>query len=140
MTGIGSIPPGGPPPGADGPGKIQGPGEAAQPQPSEKTQGPSAPFENVLQRPAETQATPDVARVDQPNLERISARIQDGLDRSLTKDEILENVIDGEIQVAFGPQASPEMVNAVTEAFRNNEQLKSLFNRMYSMIADREGT
>ena len=138
MTGIGNIPPGGPPPGAGGPEKIQGPGESTQPRPSE-TQGPSKSFENVLQGPGETQATPAATNVDQPNFERISARIQDGVDRSLTRDQILESVIDGEIQAAYGPEASHEMVNAVTEAFRNNEQLKSLFNKMYSMIADRDG-
>ena len=66
-----------------------------------------------------------------PRFSSLRERILAGVDGEKTKEEILREVIDDEVQRSFGKDASERMVESITQAFDDNEQLRALFNRLY---------
>lgn len=61
-----------------------------------------------------------------PNFERIRGRVRDGLARKLDRQQIMHEVVAGEARDTFGPDATPDMVASITQAFRNDPQLAQL--------------
>jgi hypothetical protein len=113
-----------------GPGNIQGPQQTPA---TDAASGPSRKFdigatEGATQANA-AQRAQDVAR---PAFTEMAACIKSAVDRSLTRDQARDELIDHEAHGAFGDSATPEMSAAIGEAFRNDPHLSQLFNQLYA--------
>jgi hypothetical protein len=92
--------------------------------------GPSKKFE--IGSTGATAGTGGTQNVGRPNFDRIAASLQDCLNRKMTRDQARSAVIEQETQHLFGSSATPEMANAVSDAFARDPHLSQLFNRLYS--------
>lgn len=122
MTRIG--PTGGPkrPNRPDGAGRAEGVGKAKG---KDFAQGLSGP------------AAADAAKSFQPGdatYQRMRSRIEGGLAKGWSQDEILADVIKGELDEFLGGEASPEVAQSVSQAFQDNGQLQSLFNQVLARV------
>lgn len=63
-------------------------------------------------------------------------RILEGVDADLEREEILGNIVADEVERTFGDQGTEEMSRSVTESFRGNDQLWTLFNRLYQAAVE----
>ena len=72
-----------------------------------------------------------------PNYERMASRIQTGVSRSMSRDQILDDLVDSETKQAFGDSASPQMTAAVADAFRTDPNLSQMFNQLYIKATSR---
>jgi hypothetical protein len=70
--------------------------------------------------------------IGRPNFERISATLQACVNKKMTRDQARSAVIEQETQLLFGKNATPQMANAVSDAFSRDPHLSQLFNRLYS--------
>ena len=92
--------------------------------------GPSKKFE--IGSTGATTGAGGTQGVGRPNFERIAATLQDCLNKKMTRDQARSAVIQQETQYLFGKSATPEMANAVSDAFASDPHLSQLFNRLYS--------
>ena len=72
-----------------------------------------------------------------PNFDRMASRIQAGVSKSMTREQILEDLVGAETRQTFGDNASPEMSSAVADAFRTDPQLSQMFNQLYIKATSR---
>lgn len=77
------------------------------------------------------QGAQQAAKIQQPNMEKLRNQIQDGIKNNNTKEQIRHDVVETQLQDQFGHRASPQMVEAVTKAVKNNPALSNLFNELY---------
>lgn len=63
---------------------------------------------------------------------RLRKLIDEGLERGLGKDEILERVVSSGIQRGLGPLASPQLEQQVVRAIEENPAARELFDRLYA--------
>jgi len=66
-----------------------------------------------------------------PNFDRMASRIQSYVSKSMSRDQVLDALVDSETKQTFGESASPQMTAAVAEAFRNDPHLSQMFNQLY---------
>jgi hypothetical protein len=76
-----------------------------------------------------TQGTQSVSR---PAFTEMASVIQDGVGRSLTREQVRDELIDHETKSTFGDAATPEMSAAISDAFKNDPHLSQLFNQLYA--------
>src|SRR4051812_11551665 len=65
--------------------------------------------------------------IARPNFDALQTQIQDAVNRSLTRDQVRDEVIDKQAKDAFGSSASPAMTASISEAFKNDPHLSQLF-------------
>ena len=63
-------------------------------------------------------------------------RILEGVDAELDREEILGRIVGDEVERTYGENGTPEMAKSVSETFRGNEQLWTLFNRIYTVAVE----
>ena len=125
-----------------GPERPEGPGGAGGPQGPDRIDGPQdvgAEFRSKLEPAGATPAAgaDAVESAAPPSLERMQSIILEGVRKSATKDEILTSVIENEVRVSFADRLGPTATEAIVESFRANDELRSLFHRLYeSAIRD----
>jgi hypothetical protein len=73
--------------------------------------------------------------VARPAFDQMAAQIQNAVGRSLTRDQVRDELIDHEVKQTFGDSATPAMTAAVSEAFKNDPHLSQLFNQLYAKAA-----
>jgi hypothetical protein len=73
--------------------------------------------------------------IARPEFNRIAARINEGLARKQSRDEIMQDVIASETRERFGPLASPGMAASVAESFRTDPALTGLVARLFAAAA-----
>ena len=111
---------------------IEGPQTPAEtPAPA----GPTQKFDlGALQgQQAAQQAQPMI----RPAFDQMASRIKDAVGRSLSKDQVREELIGDEAKQAFGPDATPEMTTAIADAFKNDPHLSQLFNQLYAKATEK---
>jgi len=62
---------------------------------------------------------------------RMSSRITSGLEKSWSKEQILRDVVDAELDEAFGKRASETMKQSVSAAFEDEPRLRAMFNDLF---------
>jgi len=129
MNGIDRIQGGGGPEGLNGP------------DPSKEPEQVAADFESRLQEGGqEVTDASSSAPVEGGAFETMQARIVEGVEANQTRDEILKNVVQDELQRSFGNRARPEMAEFVADSLRGDDQLSILFDRLYdAALAGRRG-
>ena len=74
-----------------------------------------------------------------PDFDRISAQIRESAGKSLTREQVRDQLIDSETRRIFGEHATPQMATAVSEAFASDPHLSQLFNQLFSKATDKGG-
>jgi hypothetical protein len=67
----------------------------------------------------------------------LRTRIQDGLDKKLSRDAILNDLVAYETSRAFGPGAPAGIKDKVAEQFRTDPVLAALFNDLFTAASTR---
>jgi hypothetical protein len=70
--------------------------------------------------------------VARPAFNEMAACIQDGVGRSLSREQVRDELIEHETKQTFGDSATPEMTAAIAGAFKNDPHLSQLFNQLYA--------
>jgi hypothetical protein len=117
MTRIHRTPGAGGPEGPKGPQKPSGPDDAGK-----------SDFAKQVSQP---KAVGPVASPESALAARMSSRIRAGLEKAWTKEQILRDVVSGELDEAFGKQATPSMKESVSAAFEDEPRLRAMFNDLY---------
>ncbi len=112
-----------------GPSGPSGPRGAAH---TERTRAASSADAAFELRGAQTPSTEPSGAPIADAAVRLRTLIDEGLDRGLGKDEILERVVANGIQRGLGPLASPELEQKVVRAIEQNPAARELFDRLYA--------
>ncbi len=109
------------PQGPQGPQGPIGPGESAGPDKAKK----------VFDVAGTERAAEQIKKVVRENYDAVRNRIQDGLRRGLSKEQILHELTRDELTDAFGPTVSQGMVAAVAKAVTEEPSLSQVFGRLF---------
>ena len=112
---------------------IPRPAETRPAQAPQSAEQASAKFEIDSAR-TETARSAAAAAAD-PNFERLRGRIEAGIAKAHPRQRILEDLVDDELERAFGKGAGAEVREAVVELFGADPQLSDLFNQLYARAA-----
>lgn len=74
----------------------------------------------------------EVQGIARPAFKEMASCIQDAVGRSLTREQVRDELIEHETKQTFGDQATPEMTAAIADAFKNDPHLSQLFNQLYA--------
>lgn len=82
----------------------------------------------------EAVAAPQAAGVTGPQgvEQRITGWVQEAQSRGLVGDSMINHVVGKELEMQFGPAATPAMREAVASQFRTDPALMMMFNRITS--------
>ena len=102
--------------------------------PAAAAQGPaaSAATNAPFQVPAAGTNTPVQQPGSTPALTQIRADIQDALRVTQDRNQVIQHVINARLEREFGPQASPEMKQFVSEKLRNDPAFATIFAQVLS--------
>lgn len=109
-----------------GPSGPQGPGR------TERPRGAEAPPPSFELRASEGSAASAPAPDTRGAAARMRKWIDDGLAQGLSKEEVLEQVVESGIRRGLGPLASPEVQRAVTRTIQDSPAARELFDRLYA--------
>lgn len=113
--------------------------------PSAPLQGPKPPettpaasqAQQAAFEPAAT-AGPTEPTLARPTYQRLSARIQEAAGRGLGREQALGEVVADQARQLLGTSASPQMTQAITQAFQNDPHLSQIFNQLYNQATKRQ--
>ena len=73
-----------------------------------------------------------------PVFDGLATQIQNAVGRSLTREQVRDEVIGEQAKQAFGESATPAMATAIGEAFKSDPHLSQLFNQLYAQAVAKQ--
>ena len=116
-----------------GAGNIQGPQQTDATGATGATAGPTKKFDiGATEGATQAGAAQQAQEIARPAFTEMAACIKSAVDRSLTRDQARDELIEHEAHSAFGDNATPEMSAAIGQAFHSDPHLSQLFNQLYA--------